>query len=176
MFNCPLWTWRERLSKKYFLKWWYHHWRKYFTEFLERRLYKWYIIPKIKNFRKNNLFNSSSWTYLRQYYAPKYKIARFFFIFITKSKENSFSFFKYLCFQLPRPPKYFIILCEAHQTFHIPLFLFTKTCQSVVACTIVAMTALPWQWDIIYYVNALIWFTCYLHINYTQGRSFPFFS
>ena len=43
---------------KYFLKWWYfpralargkyHHWRKYFTESPERRVYKWYIIPKIR--------------------------------------------------------------------------------------------------------------------------------
>ena len=51
--------------------------------------------------------------------------------------------FKYLCFQRPCPPKYFIILREAHQTFRTfrHLILFTKTCQSVLACTRVAMTA-----------------------------------
>ena len=51
------------------LKWWYfpralargkyHYWRKYFAEFPERRVYKWYIIPKnkmfMKNIKKNNL-------------------------------------------------------------------------------------------------------------------------
>ena len=68
----------------------YHHWRKYFTESPERRVYKWYIIPKIKNFRKNALLSSSSWTYLREYDALKYKIASSLFIFITRSTENSF--------------------------------------------------------------------------------------
>ena len=86
-------------SVRYFLKWWYfpralargkyHHWRKYFTESPERRVYKWYIIPKIKNFRKNKLLSSSSWTYLREYDALKYKIASSLFIFITRSTENS---------------------------------------------------------------------------------------
>ena len=62
----------------------------YFTESPERRVYEWYIIPEIKNFRKNKLLSSSSWTYLREYDALKYKIASSLFIFITRSTENSF--------------------------------------------------------------------------------------
>ena len=121
-----------------------HNWRKYFTESPERRVYKWYIIPKIKNFRKNKLLSSSSCTCLREYDALKYKIASSLFIFITRSTENSFYCFKYLCFKRP-PSKILYNSSWSSSNFsHIPPFLFTKTCQSVLACTSVAMTA----WDI----------------------------
>ena len=96
------------------------------TESPERRVYKWYIIPKIKNFHKNTLLSSSSWTYLREYDALKYKIASPLFIFITRIPFNFLNICGFNVLALQNTLYFFVKF--------IKLFENLPICQWICAC------------------------------------------